>query len=207
MNSLILTVLAAVVFIFHRAMNRYMRRGKVKTGFCAIWCIDAIFAVCGTVISFVLYRYAFHPFLTVRNAVLVIMYLLITAVFIWLTPLGISLITGKRESDSERILTAEYRLNDTMGIVRNCFLLLLFFLPVLFTLMQGEGRAGYLSSWNEAEVCGGFCFVAFLIMVPMCLRQAIFWLRNLGDGKSETEARLLKQYHTQLMYRQRNRVL
>lgn len=207
MNSLILSVLVVVIAIFHKAMNNYMRRGNVKTGFCAIWCIDAIFAVCGTVISFVLYRYVFHPFLTVRNVVLVIIYILITALFIWVTPSGFPLIMKKRDLNEEENLTAEYRLNDTLGIVRNCFLILLFFLPVLFGMIQENKQFANLTSWREVEVCGGFCFVAFLILVPMCLRQAIFWLRNLADSQNETEERLLKKYRIRLQYRQRNRLL
>uniref|UniRef100_UPI004056F2D9 hypothetical protein n=1 Tax=Acetatifactor sp. TaxID=1872090 RepID=UPI004056F2D9 len=206
MNSLILSFLTAVIAVFHRVMNSNMRRGRIKISFCAIWCMDAIFAICGTVISFVLYRYVFHPFLTVRNVVLVLLYILITILFIWLAPSGILLLTGKRNYERKEILRAEYRLNDTLGIVRNGFMILLFCLPVLFTVLQGDGLA-CLNMWKETEVCGGFCFVAFLILVPVCARQTIFWLRNLGDDEEGAEEQLLNQYQMQLKYRQRNHVL
>lgn len=207
MNSLILPLLVAVVAFFHLAMRSFIRRGKVKTGFCAVWCMDAIFAVCGTVISFLLYRYLFYPYLTVRNVILVLVYLLITVLFIWVAPSGLALLMRKRKFGEEEILMAEFRLNDTLGVVRNCFLLLLFLLPALTVGAQRVGWLSLIFSWREAEVCGGFCFVAFLILVPVCLRQSLFWLRNLTDTTMEAEERALRKYQMQMQYRHRNRVL
>lgn len=207
MNSLILPLLVAVVAFFHLAMRSFIRRGKVKTGFCAVWCMDAIFAVCGTVISFLLYRYLFYPYLTVRNVILVLVYLLITVLFIWVAPSGLALLMQKRKFGEEEILMAEFRLNDTLGVVRNCFLILLFLLPVLAVVTQRLGWLSLIFPWREAEVCGGFCFVAFLILVPVCLRQSLFWLRNLTDTAMEAEKRALREYRMQMQYRHRNRVL
>ncbi len=207
MNSLILSVLVLIVALFHKIMSAYMRRGNVKTGFCAIWCMDAIFAVCGTVISFMLYRYLFQPFFTLRNGVLVLGYLLITLLFVWITPSSLRLLGKRRRMSEDENLIAEYRLNDTLGIVRNCFLALLFCLPVFFEVIQGRLDLVNSYSWREAEVCGGFCFVAFLILVPMCLRQSIFWLRNLSDTDNQKEEQLLRTYRVRLQYRQRNRLL
>lgn len=207
MNSLILSILVAVVAVFHWTMRSYMRKGNIKTGFCAVWCMDAIFAICGTVISFVLYRYSFHPFLTLRNAVIVLFYLLLTILFVWLTPTGLVLLGKKRGLDAEQILLAEYRLNDTLGMVRNFFMMLLFLLPVLFGVVRGEEWFWQMVSWKEAEICGGFCFVAFLILVPVTLRQALYWLKNLTDSSIETEERLLRKHRMQLQYRQRNHFL
>lgn len=205
MNSLIFTVWVLVIAFFHGRMRRYMRQGNIKTGFCSMWCIDAIFAICGTVVSFVLYGYKFQPFFTLRNGILVLLYFLITFFFVLATPSGLSLLR-KRKLSKEAVLTAEYRLNDTLGIVRNCFLALLFCLPVLFVFVREYKQVTYLSEWKEAEVCGGFCFVAFLVLVPICLRQAIFWLRNLSKGE-ETEEKLLYRYRKQLQYRHKNKFL
>lgn len=207
MNSLIYSVLAAVVAVFHLAMSSYMRKGNIKTGFCAIWCMDAIFAICGTVISFMLYQYRFHKFLTVRNVVLILIYMLITILFVWLAPTGIGLLGRKRETDAEQLLLAEYRLNDTLGMVRNFFMILLFLLPVLLAVVQREGWFLRAVSWKETEICGGFCFVAFLLLIPVCLRQALYWLKNLTDASVETEQKLLQKHCMQLQYRQRNRFL
>lgn len=205
MNSLIFTVWVLILAVFHRRMRRYMRQGNVKTGFCSIWCIDAIFAICGTVVSFVLYGYKFQPLFTLRNGILVFLYLFLTALFILVTPSGFALLRKKKLSE-EALLTAECRLNDTLGIVRNCFLALLFFLPVLFVFVRKNGEVTYLSEWKEAEVCGGFCFVAFFVLVPICLRQAVFWLRNLSQG-AETEEKLLYRYRKLLQYRHKNKFL
>lgn len=207
MNSLILSVLVVIVGTFHWVTGSYMRRGNIKTGFCAIWCIDAIFAVCGTVISFVVYRYTFMPFLTMRNMIFVILYLLMTALFVWLAPSGFTVFARKRDLSKEEVLAADYRLNDTFGMVRNCFLILLFLVPIVFGVVQDYAGLPQIAAWKEAEVCGGFCFVAFLILVPICLRQAMFWLGNLADASVTEEERLLKRYRLQLQYRQRNRIL
>lgn len=204
MNSLIFTALVLVIALFHGRMRRFMRQGSVKTAFCAIWCIDAIFAVCGTVISFMLYGYGFAPFFTVRNGILILLYVMLTAVFILITPSGFAMLKRKK-LEEEEVLTAQFRLNDTLGIVRNWFLALLFFLPVLFALVQKKELA-YLAAWKETDICGGFCFVAFLVLVPLCLRQACFWLRNLADGE-KMEKRLLNKYRRRLQYRHKNRRL
>lgn len=207
MNSLILSLLVTVVVFFHCNMRSHMRKGKVKTGLCAIWCMDAIFAICGTVISFMLYRYVFHPFLSVRNLVLVLFYLLVTLFFVWQAPTGLALFGRKRGMDEAQLLLAEYRLNDTLGTVRSFFMLLLFLLPVLYSTVGRTEWFRRTVSWQEAEICGGFCFVAFLILIPISLRQALYWLRNLTDSPVEEEQRWLRNYVIRLNYRRKNRFL
>jgi len=205
MNSLIFSVWVLVIAFFHRRMRRYMRQGNIKTGFCAMWCIDAIFAICGTVVSFVLYGYKFQPFFTLRNGILVLVYLLLAFLFVLATPSGLALLRKKKLSE-EAVLTAECRLNDTLGIVRNCFLVMLFSLPILFVYVRRYEGMIYLSEWKETDVCGGFCFVAFLVLIPVCLRQAVFWLRNLSEGEV-IEEKLLLRHRKQLQYRHKNKFL
>lgn len=204
MNSLMISALVAVVWIFHRRTGSLVRRGKVKTAFCAKWCIDSVFALCGTVISFLLYRYGFEPYLTLRNGMLVLGYLLLTFLFVWVTPSGLSLLKVRRGMEEEEISMAEYALNDTLETVRNCFLVLLFLLPFLFAEWSGAVTLQEFFAWREAEVCGGLCFVAFLLLVPMCLRQALYWLRNLTPSEEKGEEQMLEQYRMKLQYGQRN---
>lgn len=207
MNSLILSVLVAVVALFHGAVNSYMRKGKVKTGFCAVWCMDAIFAIGGTVLSFLLYHYAFYPLFTWRNLLLVLFYLMISILFMWMTPSGFSLLRGKRVPDEGQLLLAEYRLNDTLGMVRSFFMTLLFLLPLLYSVVGRTELFLQAVSWRESEICGGFCFVAFLILIPISLRQALFWLKHLtdsADAAAEKEKGLLRSYASGLHYRSRN---
>lgn len=206
MNSLILPAFVAVTAAFHLALRTHIRRGNVKTGFCAVWCMDAVFAVCGTIISFILYRYLFSPYLTMRNILLGVMYLILTILFLLLAPSGISLLAKRKRLSEDEVLCAEYRFNDTLGFVRNGFLILLFALPVLFALAQ-EQWIPLLAEWQEAEICGGFCFAAFLVLVPVSLRQALFWMKNLTDPPTETEEELIRRYRAQYRFRHRNWIL
>lgn len=207
MNGFIFLLLVVVVALFHLVMRTFMRRGNVKTGFCAIWCMDTIFAVCGTVLSYMMYHYEFYSYLTVRNVVLALVYLLITFIFIWLAPSGLSLLWRKKGLGSEDVLLAEYRLNDTLGMVRNCFLIMLAALPVLFSLVQVSKFIFHFVAWEEDKLYGGFCFAAFLILVPICLRQALFWLRNLTDSDMVTEKTAMRKYRMELCYRRWNWLL
>ena len=141
------------------------------------------------------------------NLVLVLFYLSITILFVWLAPTGFALFAGKQGKDEMQILVAEYRLNDTLGIVRNFFMLLLFLLPVLCSTVGRTEWFRRTVSWQEAEICGGFCFVAFLILIPISLRQALYWLRNLTDSPVEEEQRWLRNYVIRLNYRRKNRFL
>ena len=207
MNNLTLSVLMAVVGLFHLTMGSFMRKGNVKTGFCAVWCMDTVTAICGTAMSFVLYRYVLSPYLTVRNGVVVMIYLLLTLAFIWMAPSGITLLVGRRNLNEEEVLRAELRLNETLGIVRNCFFVLLFVLPILFQVIHRSEELAYLMVWKEAEICGGLCFIAFLILVPVSVRQAIFWLKNLADSPVEAEKKILEQYRMKLQYKHKNWIL
>lgn len=204
MNSLIFPVLVTAAALFHLVMRSYMRRGNVKTAFCTIWCMDVIFSICGTVLSFVLYDYLIFPYLTVRNVVMALIYLLITIMIILIAPSGPALFQRKKGLTEEEILLAEYRLNDTFGIIRNCLMCLLFALPILFALLQRSVWFSGAFAWNEAEICGGFCFMAYLILVPICLRQALFWFRNLSDTSTEAEETALRKYQMQMRFRHRN---
>lgn len=208
MNSLILSFLTVMIFLFHCHIRSYIKRGKVKEGFCALWCMDTLFALCGTVSSFILYRYTFYPYLNVRNVLFGAVYLGITVLFILLAPSGLSLFRKKRTSSEEEVLLAEYRFNDTLGIVRNYFLALLFGLPVLFALLTPANHIFHaFSDWQESEICGGFCFIAFLILLPVSLRQSLFWLKNLNRGTSDAEEQVLQKYRTELRYRRKNRII
>lgn len=208
MNSLILSFFAALVWCFHLWVNSHIKSGKIKEGFCALWCIDAVFAVCGTIISFAVYRYTFFPFLTVRNFIIGGVYLIITLLFLLLAPSGFSLLVKKKAVSEETLLLAEYSFNDTLCLVRNFFLALLFVLPILFVLMSKVCMLLEMSFlWQEDDVCGGFCFTAFLLLLPISLRQTLFWLKNLVASPTETEGKVLKQYRAGLHYRHKNRIL
>lgn len=205
MNSLVISFCTLIVLIFHKFVNTSIRKGKIREGFCALWCVDAVFCICGTVVSFLLYHYAFLPFLTVRNLILFILYACATAGFLTLAPSGFRLLFKKRNFSMSEILLGEYRFNDTLCLVRSFFMLLLLLLPVIFTVTeQSDAFLPFLSAWNEPEICGGFCFIAFMILLPVSLRQSFFWLKNLMEAPSDEENLVLKKNSVTLHYRKRN---
>lgn len=194
--------------MFHLVLRPYMRRGRVREGLCALWCIDAVFAVCGTVISFYLYHYAFSPFLTLRNLLLLLIYLVVILLFFLLAPSGLKLLHPKRNYNEETLLLAEYRFNDTLCLIRNFFLTLLFGMPILFTLLSGrEEHLRLYFTFDVNELCAVLCFASFFILLPLCLRQSFFWLKNLRHTATQPEADLLLQQSSYLHYRKRNLLL
>lgn len=208
MNSLILSALTMTIVIFHRVIRGAMRKGHVGTGFATMWCVDAVFAVCGTVLSYALYHYPLRPWMTLRNLMLTVVYLALTILFVVAAPSGISLLRRREKRSEEEIFRAEYRLNETLCMVRGFLMALLFFLPILFAVIQHAGReVAMLTAWKEGDICGGFCFVAFLILLPVSVRQMIYWIRNLDKATTEAENGLLGQYRARLLYRHKNRML
>lgn len=205
MNSLLLSVFTAVLFFFHRFLRSHSRPDRLRESFLATWLLDTVFALCGTVVSFTLYSYDLYPWLTFQNLSLTGMYLLLTALLFLLAPSGPSLLLKRRASSGEEILFAEYRFQNALELVRDFFLLLLFLIPLLFAL---SGHLGHniplLLMLKEDTVYGGFCFIAFLVLLPLSLRQSLFWLKNLRGTPSKQELTLLENYGAHLHYRRKN---
>ncbi len=208
MNNLMISLLTLLFFLFHLYLRRHIRWGKVKEGLCALWCMDAVFAVCGMILSFALYHYSFAPFFTFRNILLGTAYLLLTFLFLLLSPSGISLLFPKKQTDSETLLAAEYRFNDTLCFIRSFFMVLLFVLPIFLNLPIKEERLlTLLLTWESKDVFGGFYFASFTILLPICLRQAFYFLKSLRYEASPSETALLRRYSMQLHYRRKNHFL
>lgn len=205
MNSLFLSFLVLIVFCFHMVIRLQIKRGKVKESFCALWCIDAVFAISGTAISFTLYNYRFLPFFTWRNILVCLLFFMLTFLFLLISPSGLTLFAGKNTRPATDILLAEYRFNDTLCFVRSFFMTLLFLIPILMTVLHYvQPDFLQLSEWNEQSICGAFCFIAFLFLVPLSLRQTLFWLRNLFGTPGPEEEALLKKYKTDVHFHRRN---
>lgn len=205
MNNLIISILVLLVFLFHLYICRHIRWGKVKEGLCALWCMDAIFAVCGMILSFALYHYTFTPFFTLRNMLLGTVYMALTFLFLLISPSGIRLLFTQKQTDSEELLLAEYRFNDTLRFVRSFFMVLLFSLPIFLNLpIKNEQLLTLLLTWESKDVFGGFYFASFTILLPICLRQSFYWLKSLHGSPSQSENMLLQKYSMQLHYRKKN---
>ena len=208
MNSLLFSLFVFILFCFHSQTRSHILRGKVRESICALWCMDTVFGICGIIVSFTLYQYHLFAYLTLGNAALFLLYLILIIFFILLAPSGFALLKFGRNTAPEEQLVAEYRFNDMLCLVRNFFMLLLFAIPILYRLAVRISMKYHLVfTWTEAQICGGFCFIAFLILFPISLRQAFFWLKMLRSTPSETEVLLLKQYIASTHYQKRNRRL
>ncbi len=205
MSSLFLSFLVVIVFCFHVVIRRQIKHGRVKEGFLALWCIDAVFSVSSTAVSFALYDYRFLPFFTWRNILACLLFLFLTALFILISPSGLTLFHGQKNRPDTDILMAEYRFNDTLCFVRSFFMTLLFSIPILMTvLLHVKPDFWQLIIWKESDICGAFCFISFLFLVPLSLRQTLFWLRNLFGTPLPEEEELLMKYRTDVHFLKHN---
>lgn len=208
MNGFILSFFTAILGLFHFWSRSLLLQNKVKEGLCARWCMDAIHAVCGALLSFLLYRYPLTFPFSFRTALFTALYLVVIILLFFLAPMGLSLF-GKRSIPSEEeMLLAEYRFHDTVSMVRNYIYVLLCLLPLLFMVLENSGLLVVLFKGFPAEdLFGGFCFAAFLILVPITLRQALFFIKNLKAPHLDAEEQILNRYRAKLYYRRRNRIL
>lgn len=205
MHNLIWSFLVVMISLFHQAIRSVIKRGKVRVAFCAHWCIDAVFAVGGTITALALYHYDFMSIFRVKHLFPIILNLLITVLVVLFAPSGYRLFTRRGTFPEEEIRLAEYRFNDTLVLVRNFFQALLFAIPVILILLsQSPIHSSLFTTWSETEICAGFCFTSYLILLPISLRQAFFWLKALVGTPTEAETLALKQYGVRLHYRRRN---
>ena len=208
MNNLMISFFVLLLFLFHLYIRQHIRLGKVKEGLCALWYMNAVFAVSGTVLSFVTYRYSLRPALTPQNIIFALLYLLLTLFFLLLSPSGLRLLAPSKPNTEEKLLQAEYRFHDALCLVYHFFLALLFFLPLLFRLpIRGQTLLELLSGWEVKDIFSSFYFVIFLILLPISLRQSYYWLKSLRTTPDTLEKQLLQQYRAHLHYQKRNHFL
>ena len=82
------------------------------------------------------------------------------------------------------------------------------FIRVVVTISDA---AAWLNAVGEdidmKDVFGGFYFASFTILLPICLRQAFYFLKSLRFEASPSEKELLRRHSIQLHYQKRNRFL
>ena len=205
MNSMIIPLFVLLLFFFHMYTKRYMRLGKLKEGLCATWFMDTVFTICGIVVIFYFYHYNFASFFSLRNILLILTYLLITLLFLLLAPSGFRLLTTGKQLSAEELLRAEYRFNDTLCMVRNFLLCLLFLVPLMMNLpIKLQEYETLLQIWANSQIPAGFYFTVFLILLPMSLRQSLYWIKSLKQETTAQELELMKHYSLSFRYRGRN---
>lgn len=205
MNSIIISLFVLLIFFFHIYTRRYMRLGKLKEALSATWFMDTVLTVCGIVVSFYIYRYNFTNFFSLRNILLVLTYLMITLLFLILAPSGLHLLTLKKQLSTEELLCAEYRFNDTLCMVRNFLLCLLLFVPLMTNLpIKLPEYQSILQFWKNSQIPAGFYFTVFLLLLPITLRQTLYWIKSLRQETTALELQLMKHYSLPFRYNKRN---
>lgn len=205
MNSMLFSLFVILIFFFHIYVKRHMRLGKIKEGLSAIWFMDSVLTVCSIVVSFYIYQYSFASLFSLRNMLLVLVYLLITLLFLLLAPSGLHLLTIQKQLSDEELLCAEYRFNDMLCMVRNFLLCLLFLVPLLTHLPINLSQyQNLLNTWKTSQMQAGFYFTVFLLLLPITLRQTFYWIKSLKQEASVLELQLMKHYCLSSCYSQRN---
>lgn len=207
MSNLIFTLLAIICLLCHLPLIPALRRGQVRESFCTGWCMDLLFSICGMILSFGIYEYDLWPQMKWNHFVLLVLYLLLGILFLLLAPSGAGLLRP-RPTLPEALLAAEYRFNDTLRMIRNFLLCLLTGAPLGLRFLYSNQQLSSLQvPLGETQLCGGVCFICFLILLPISVRQSFFWLRHLRQEADDAEIQLLQQYYHRLHYRKRNRLL
>jgi len=205
MNNLMISLFVLLIFFFHIYAKRYMRLGKLKEALSATWFMDTVFTICGIVVSFYIYHYNLTTFFTLRNILLVLTYLLITLCFMLLAPSGLHLLTSKKQLTTEELLCAEYRFNTTLCMVRNFLLCILFFVPVITNLpLKSPQYQQFLLAWENSQIPAGFYFTVFLLLLPITLRQTLYWIKSLKQEPTTQESELMQHYCLPFHYSKRN---
>lgn len=205
MNSIIISLFVLLLFFFHVYAKQYMRLGKLKAALCATWFMDTVLTACGIVVSFHIYHYSFSTIFSLNNIVPALTYLLITLLFVILAPSGLHLLSFQHQLSAEGLLCAEYRFNDMLSMVRNFLLCLLFFVPLLTHLpLRLPEYQHFLWAWRNSQIPAGFYFTNFLLLLPITMRQTLYWIKTLKQEPTVPESQLMKHYSLLSRYRGRN---
>jgi len=213
MNNLLFSFLVLSVWCFRRVANPLIRKGRVKEGFCVLWFVNCIFSLCGTILSFYLYQYRIPPIFNLRNLFFLFAFATIGTTIILLAPSGHRLFTKKSTLSEEEMLLCEYHFHEIAYLTCHFFLFLLFCIPVLLAFLEGiqmhlpQTLHNMLGFFVKNEIYGGFCFFAFLILLPLSLRQTLYWLKSLKVPTSDAELIQQHIYSARLRYQKRNRLL
>lgn len=173
MNELTFSFLLIPVLLFHFYTNRTRSRLSHKEKQAAMWFADTIYAVCGALGYFASRKYPPSAGFSFLHVVILIFYLLLFLLLLFAAPYGSRLFARNREKDLSALPDAEFRFDSIMGKLRNfIFVLLLCLIPFLFFF------SGLISGLIDTAFLASSVFtVCFLLLPPLCLRQAFFWSR------------------------------
>lgn len=213
MNNLIFSLFVLLIWLFRQRIYPLIQKGQVKEGFCALWFINSLFSLCGAVLSFYLYRYTILPFFSRLSFFFVLAYLAVSILVFLIAPAGFRLFTKKSAPSEEETLLAEYRFHKMSELACRFFRFLLFCIPILIAFAETcrahlpAALCSLLDFFVQNKIYGGLCFFAFLFLLPLSLRQTLYWMKSLKVPTTKSELPLQRIYSARLRYKRRNRIL
>lgn len=213
MNNLLFSLFVILIVLFRSRVYPLLRKGQVKEGLCGLWFINSVFSLGGMILSFYLYRYTFLPLLSLQNLFFLLAYVVVGGLIVLLAPSGHSLFTKKSTPSEEEMLLYEYRFHETADLACRFFQFLLFCFPILFALLEEfrthlpQALCSLTDFVTQHKIFGGLCFFSFLILLPLSLRQTLYWLKSLKTRVTDAELARQRIYSARLRYKKRNKVL
>jgi len=186
MSSRIVPMIVILIVCIHYAIEKKQKKGNYKTYCFTIWFVDMIFSVCGVLLSFSLFHYEPVSIINRDYAVVLLGLGAVALSLIAFLPGGIWTRIVKRTKKDE-LIEAQYRINESFCVIRNC----LYFGFVVFLCKNEMIHAGY-------------SIIAFAILVPISIRQTLYWLINMVSEADEKENTLILQHNRKLHYRHKN---
>ncbi len=213
MNNLFFSFFIVFVWFMRGKIYPLIRQGRVKEGFCGLWFLNSIFSLSGTVLSHYLHHYSFSPLFILRNLFFLLIYVAAGIVIVLLAPTGYKLFIKKSTPSEEEMLLYEYRFHETADLICRIFQFLLFVVPIIiFILTEFQTHlpatlCRILDFFVKNKLYGGLCFWSFFILLPLSLRQTLYWLKSLKTPTTAAELAQQRIYSARLRYRKRNRLL
>ncbi len=206
MNYLIIPFFTILIVLFQKYIQRITNHKRIRENSLVMWCVTLLFSLLGAISSYHMYQYDFTDSFSTGFLTILALYLILTFLFIAVSPSRYRRLLGKWNASEEEILYAEYRFNHSLEMLRSFFLGLLLIVPLLYSgyrCLQCKLPISILL--EEAYLIGGLYFVAFCILFPLSMRQSIFWLRQLQRFPKSYEHQLLQEENTRLQYYRKNR--
>ncbi|MBQ7920559.1 MAG: hypothetical protein IJ324_11550 [Lachnospiraceae bacterium] len=206
MNYLLIPFFALIIAILQRHLTQSASCKRIRENNLVMWNITLLFSLLGAIISYQIYRYELTAPLSMGQVMILTLYLLLTLLFVAVSPSGFRRLFLKRTYSEEELLYAEYHFNHSLKMLRSFFLSLLLIVPIFFfgykCLPDNLPSPVQL---EEAYLIGGLYFASFCILCPISLRQSIFWMRQLQQMPEEYEMHLLQEEEQMTRYYTRNR--
>ena len=205
MNYLLIPFFVIFITIFQKHLKNSVSYQRIRESNLVLWSITLLFSLLGGIISYQIYQYELIGSFSMGLTLIMILYLVLTLLFVAISPSGYRKLFRKRTCSEEELLYAEYHFNHSLEMLRSFFLTLLLIVPILFFGYKCMETRFHQLLLEEAYLIGGLYFVAFCILCPISLRQSIYWLRQLQKIPENYELNLLQRDEQITRYHTKNR--